>query len=184
MCVLRTQSGAQQQGTEVAGKASIMSFLSDFLWGQVPGQLGDSRSLSSLAAGAAAPPFLDPSLWARHCTKHHTSCSIFTNLIVQMWKLRPRLREVSNLLTHNKQEERRDLTPGPLCLLPEGKALQNLPTPAFPSQAFPGTCGLWSVLSVGSDSANDLGHSLAFPGPQFTPLGAFLKAVEGGTRSQ
>lgn len=148
-----------------AGKASIMSFVSDFLWGQVLGQLGDSRSLSSLAAAAAPPPspFLEPFLWARYCAKHHMSCPIFISLIVQMWKLRPRLRKVSNLLTHNKQEEHRDLNPGPLCLLPKGRTLQNLPTPAFPSQALPGTCGLWSALSTGSESVNDLGHITCLP---------------------
>lgn len=36
----------------------------------------------------------------------NTACLlILVSLIVQMWKLRPWLREVSNLLTHSKQEE-------------------------------------------------------------------------------
>lgn len=73
MCVLGPGGQRSEAGDggctapRAAGKTSIMSFsFSDFLWGQVLGQLGDSRRPVPRNAAAA---FLGPFLWARHHAK-------------------------------------------------------------------------------------------------------------------
>lgn len=61
-----------------AGRDSIESSLSDFLRGQVLGQLSGSRRLFS---AAAARTLHKPFLRARAPAKHHTCCPIFISLM-------------------------------------------------------------------------------------------------------
>lgn len=88
------------------------------------------------------------------------SCLIFVSLIVQMWKLRPQLREVRNLLTHTQQAR------GAIRIQPRSSVsfqrAKHCRTFLPLREASP-LRSSWSLLSNGSDFMNDLGHVSGLP---------------------
>lgn len=158
------------------GKASIASSLSDLLWGQVLGQLRDSRQLCSSAA--AGPVFLESFLWAgrhaKHCIYQPHCTDVETEALAQRGH---------NLLTHSKQEEQSGFKPGSSLSPSRGQdAMAEPSNPSLPPLG-PSLGPVSSLLPNGSTPRMTLAKSLAFPGLGLVickmEWGLALRAVEG-----